>query len=424
MIVLLTGATGFIGSHLLQALARRGHEVICVSRRAVAASAGDACHRRLHMDWAAATRPEDWTPHLQGVDVAVNAAGILRETGGDSFDSAHVDTPKALFSACAALGIRVVQVSALGAADGSRLRYFTSKDEADSFLLTVSDKSVVVQPSLVFGATGGSARLFLALASLPLVPLPGDGRQTIQPIYIDDLTAAIVALVGNERHAGRRVPLVGPEPVVLREYLNALRLGMRMRPARFLPVAAPLMRAMAAVASRFPRSLLTRDSFSMLARGNSASPAATEDLLGRPPRAVSAFICPSHAPLLRRSALLAWQLPLLRFAVAVVWIVSGVVSLGLYPLHDSLALLARAGITGQAAPLALGAAALLDIALGIATLTLRRRRWLWDIQAAVILGYMGIVTLALPEFWLHPFGPIVKNLPLLVGIWMLRELER
>ena len=87
-------------------------------------------------------------------------------------------------------------------------------------------------------------------------------------------------------------------------------------------------------------------------------------------------------------------------------------------------LLERAGVPAALRPLALYGAAALDLALGIASLLLRRRRWLWLAQIALILGYTAIITIRLPEFWLHPYGPVLKNLPMLAALWLLLELER
>ena len=113
----------------------------------------------------------------------------------------------------------------------------------------------------------------------------------------------------------------------------------------------------------------------------------------------------------------------MRFAIAAMWIFTGVVSAGLYPVDDSYALLARTGITGRAATVALYGAAALDFAIGIATLLMRDRRWLWLTQLSVIAGYTAIITLFLPEQWLHPYGPVLKNLPLLAAIWLLYVIE-
>src|SRR5436190_21658236 len=144
----------------------------------------------------------------------------------------------------------------------------------------------------------------------------------------------------------------------------------------------------------------------MLQRGNTDSPDAIAALLGRAPRDASEFIGPAEAPLLRRSAQLAWLAPLVRLSLAAVWLVTGVVSLGVYPVEDSYALLARAGVPEALRPAALYGAALLDLGLGIATLAVRRRSWLWLAQIALILAYTAIISVRLPEFWLHPYGPV------------------
>ena len=98
-------------------------------------------------------------------------------------------------------------------------------------------------------------------------------------------------------------------------------------------------------------------------------------------------------------------------------------SLGLYPVEQSYALLARLRIEGVAATIMLYGAALVDLALGVATLAMRDRKWLWRAQIALVLGYTVLISVGLPEFWLHPYGPILKNLPLLVAIGLVATLE-
>ena len=115
-------------------------------------------------------------------------------------------------------------------------------------------------------------------------------------------------------------------------------------------------------------------------------------------------------------------LHLLRLSIAIVWIATAVVAAGLYPVDDSLALLARVGLAGTAALVALYGAAALDLAIGIATLVVRRR-WIWTAQLVVILGYTVLISVFLPEQWLHPYGPMLKNLPMLAAILLLRQGE-
>jgi uncharacterized protein YbjT (DUF2867 family) len=420
VLVLLAGASGFIGRSAGAALERAGHEVV----RATRAGGSPLRGRCVRVDYTRDFSAADWAPRLAGVDAVVNAVGIFRERGEQTFDALHVRAPRALFSACASAGIKVVQVSALGADAAAASRYHRTKREADDFLLRVLPSAVVAQPSIVFGPGGGSAKLFTTLAALPVVPLPGPGDSIIQPIHVDDLARAIVHLVTSASHAGQRVPLVGAEAVSLREFLAALRRSMGLPPAAFVEVPWTIARAGARIAGLHPRSLVDADALGMLARGNAADASGTARLLGRPPRAVSEFISPGAALATRRTAALGWLLPLLRVAIALVWIVSGAVSLGLYPVERSYALLAGVGLTGLPASIALYGAAALDLAFGIATLALARRRLLWIAQAAVIVGYTIIITAALPEYWLHPFGPVLKNLPMLAAIGLLYELEK
>ncbi len=422
MIVLLTGASGFIGRHLVDALASSRHQLICAVRNP--SSVGDPRFRQVAADFTRDFDATDWAPHVAGVDVVINAVGIIREHGTQTFDAIHNRAPRALFSACAAAGVQlVVQISALGADKDAQSRYHLSKKEADDFLAGLPLRSVIVQPSLVYGSGGTSARLFTMLASLPIIVLPGHGGQLIQPVHVDDVTAAVMALLEQPPDSGARLSVVGPQAISLRTFLSTLREAMRFRPAWFLSVPMSLVRIAARTGKMLPNGLLDPETLQMLERGNTASAAQISKLIGREPRRAEHFIKKSDVSAVRLQAQLNWLLPVLRASVALVWIVTGIVSLGIYPVADSYALLARVGITGMLAPIMLYGAALLDLAFGVATLALARRRWLWLAQLSVILFYTAVITWKLPEFWLHPYGPLLKNLPMVAAIWLLLELE-
>ncbi|WP_420473221.1 NAD(P)H-binding protein [Noviherbaspirillum sp. ST9] len=421
MVVLLTGASGFIGSHLADALLAAGHEVVAVSRRP---KGGNAKLRHVSGDFTKDIEPAVWQPRLAGVDVVINAVGIIREQGEQTFELIHERAPCALFAACAQAGVkRVVQVSALGADDDASSRYHLSKKRADDFLAQLPVHSVIVQPSLVFGPGGTSARLFTTLASLPLTGLPGGGRQRIQPVHVDDVVAAITAILDSPPASGSRMALVGPEAMDFRAFLSTLRRAMGMGKGRYFPVPMALMRVTASVVQRLPGSILDGETLDMLERGNTADASAITRLLGHAPRDVGQFIPSGDRRCMRQSAQLNWLLPMLRVSIALVWIVTGIVSFGLYPVEESYALLARVGITGWLAPVMLYGAAMMDFVFGIATLLLKRRRLLWLAQIAVIVFYTAIISWRLPEFWLHPYGPLLKNLPMLAAIWLLLEME-
>jgi uncharacterized protein YbjT (DUF2867 family) len=419
--ILVVGASGFIGRRVVAALGADGHAVVA-GVRDPAGFAGEAVAVDLTRD----LEPADWAPRLAGVDVVINAVGILRESGRQTFDALHDRAPRALFAACAQAGVRkVIQISALGADADARSRYHLSKRAADRFLAATPLAWVIVQPSLVFGPGGASARLFALLASLPLIPVPGDGGQRVQPVHVDDLVQGIARLVVTDAFDARFVAAVGPVPLTLRAFLAALRAQLHPgRAARFAPVPMPIVRLAAAAGERLPGALLDRETLQMLERGNEASAEAFARLLGRAPRPVEQFVPASEAPALATAAQLDWLLPLLRAAVAIVWIVTAIVSFGVYPVAESYALLARVGITGALAPIALYGSAALDLAFGVGIYVLRDRRWLWRAQAALIVGYSVIIALWLPELWLHPFGPLLKNLPMLAVIVALHELER
>jgi uncharacterized protein YbjT (DUF2867 family) len=423
MRVLLTGATGFIGRHLAVALQHAGHEVVAVVRRPGAAVSGVSS--QIEGDFTRDLQASDWLPRLAGIDVVVNAVGILREHGTQRFDTLHEAGPIALFRACAAAGVRrLVQISALGADNHAQSRYHLSKKAADDALLALPLQASIVQPSLVYGPGGASARLFNLLASLPRLVLPGPGLQQVQPIHVDDAVQALVTLVERPEPRSRRIALVGPKPLTLREFLAGLRASMGLPPTAAWPVPMPLVRLAAHAGRWWPGALLDDESLAMLMRGNTAPAHDTTALLGRPPRAVGQFIAPGLAPGAGVMAQLAWLLPLLRVSIALVWIVTGVLSLGVYPVDESYALLARLEVHGVLAPVLLYGAAVLDLLLGVLTLTLKRHRpQLWLVQLALILGYTLLITWRLPEFWLHPYGPILKNIPMLAAIVTLMALE-
>lgn len=146
-------------------------------------------------------------------------------------------------------------------------------------------------------------------------------------------------------------------------------------------------------------------------------------VLGRNPRPVEQFVDDRERTGMRSRAQLDWLLPLLRYAVAAMWIATGLVSAFVFPLQESLALLARTGLHGELALAALYGAASFDVALGLAGLFDVTRRWAYRIQLLLIGAYTIIITVCLPEYWAHPYGPILKNIPLVAAIGILYYLD-
>ncbi|MGY0193872.1 NAD-dependent epimerase/dehydratase family protein [Leptothrix sp. BB-4] len=276
--VLLTGASGFIGRHIQAALVAAGHTVVPVSRR----------HG---VDLAGLTSASRWRPHLAGVDRVIQAAGIIGETGRQTFDLLHVQAPLALFEACVETGVtRVVQLSALGADAGAFSAYHRSKFTADEGLRRLPIDSFVLRPSLVYGepgdadAEGTSSALFRRLARWPCLPVVGDGRQAIQPIRLGDLVETVMRCL-HAQPARRTLDAVGPEAITFADWLQRLRAAQGLPPARLLHVPPALVQALMRAGAPFS-PMLRVDNLRMLQAGNVADVAPLAAFLGRMPGAV------------------------------------------------------------------------------------------------------------------------------------------
>jgi uncharacterized protein YbjT (DUF2867 family) len=422
MNILLAGATGLIGGRLAAELADRGHTVHCLVRR-MNESLPTVCNgERIRMDYAEVPDQQAWLPIVQRMDAVVNAVGIFRERSGQSFDAIHTRAPMQLFEACAEAGsVYVVQISALGADADARTAYHLSKRAADNYLRRLPVSAAIVQPSLIYAPEGSSARLFRLLATLPVLALPDGGRQSIQPLHVRDVVAGIANLVEQQPAGVQTIAFTGARAITLREYLATLRRRMGLGRQMVLAIPMRIAAAGATAAGGIGGSLIDAETLQMLARGNTAPNQAFSALLGRAPLGPEGFIAPQEARAAFSESLLTWSMPLLRYTLALVWIWTGTVSLWLYPAQESYALLARTGFVGGTATFLLYAAGALDLLLGLLTLALARhwRPYLWPTQLGLIAAYTAIISIRLPEFWIHPYGPILKNLPMLAAILIL-----
>lgn len=419
MKVLVCGASGFVGQAVCARLEAAGHVVLRGMR-----SGGDVA-----VDFAHDGDPAAWMARLAGVEVVVNAVGVIRDSAKARFSEVHHRAPAALFTAAAALGLRrIVQISALGAASGDT-PYFASKRAADEHLAGLGVDWIILRPSLVFGAGGASTKMFCTLAALPAVPLPAVANARYQPVHIDDLADAVLGAVEGRAAPGSIVDVVALDAPSLPAMLSAYRRGLgkagctRSAKLRTVTVPAPIVALAARIGDWLPKAVLTSDTWRMLRAGSSAPSDGITRLLGRPPRAIGNFFASEDrachtAELLRLRAQATLRGMVLRVALATVWLATAIVSAFIHPKESGLALLAATGITGAAAPLALYGASALDAAFGIATLVLPSRA-LWILQAALIAGYSAVIAVALPEFLHHPFGPLLKNLPILAILYIL-----
>ncbi len=413
MQILLTGASGLIGRHLLAALLADGHHVLAVSRQRPPEPAPDlaGCWRWQACDAMQMQQAQDWLPLLQGIDVVINSIGIIRELQPGEFEALHTRAPQALFAAAAQSGVRqVVHLSALGSAPDAPSAYWRSKGLAEQALQASGLPHTIIRPSLVYGDDGISSALFLRLASLPATLLPGGNSAQVQPVHIDDLVQSVQRVLQAPQVAPPMLALVGPRRMSLAEYLHTLRRGMGAGPALILPLPLPLARPLAWLSEKFTRSAFTPDALTMLAHSarSCGDVAPLQAWLGRSPRDPASFSHPALLP----GVVLGWAQPVLRYLMAVLWLMTAFVSWFCWPHQASRAWLGALGIPAGLQEAALIAACLCDAAIGLALLR-PARRWLWALQFFLIGFYTLALVFALPAMLAHPFGPWSKNLPIL-----------
>lgn len=241
MRVMVLGGTGFVGRHAAAALRARGHAVVIGTRHPKRALAKlppalrDCDLRETHLE--SLTTRYVWKPLLAGVDAVVNAAGILRERGGETYERVHDMAPAALALACERAGVRLVHVSALGLRPRAYSRFIRSKVAAERAIADTSADYSIVRPSLLEGEGGYAAEWLRRLARWPLHCIPMAARGRFAALDVRDLAEAIAVLCeARGRGDWREVELGGGVRRTLAEHLDAIRERPDDHPALRLPV--------------------------------------------------------------------------------------------------------------------------------------------------------------------------------------------
>ena len=394
MRVMIVGG-GFIGGHLAARLIAEGCAV------SVAGRGGKDIPCDLAQDDA-----QIWAERLTGYDALVNCAGVLAARA--DYTGVHARGAIALFGGAATAGVvRVIQISALGTADGPTA-YHASKRAADEHLSSLGAQLswAILRPSLVVGRGGASTGLFSALAALPVTPDIGGGA--VQPIAIDDLIEAIWRVLNLPLPVALQLDAVGPQAMSIAGLIGILRDWLGLGPARRLPVPQPMLRAAASLGI----GPVTRESLTMLGAGNTAPTEPFIAALGFAPQPIAQAVARHPAtPADLLGARLAPFTGILRGLLALVWLAGGLVPLLLAPMADNVRLLSRLGLSGHAALATVWAGSLADIAIGLAIML----RWRGAALAGVALmgAYSLILAAIAPELWVDPFGALVKNLAVL-----------
>ena len=266
--ILVTGATGFIGSRIVHALRAEDRVV-----RALVRDPADA--GQLHA-WGCETVVGDVTDAaslraaVEGCDVVIHLVAIIQGSPGD-FDRVMAQGTRDLLAAAKEAGVsRFVLMSALGFDEQTKdlVPYYRAKWQMEQDVKASGLEHVIFRPSFVFGPGGGAIEQFKKIAKLaPVTPIVGPGTQRIQPIWVDDVSAYYAAAVDKPEAANRTFELGGPDVVTWNEFWSRLKRAQGLhRPSLHIPFA--VMRAQAVVLERLPKPPVTRDQLTMLAAGD------------------------------------------------------------------------------------------------------------------------------------------------------------
>jgi NADH dehydrogenase len=269
----VTGATGFVGPAVANAIVDAGHEVRVLERKPGAwKDAGIRCQEAAQGDMTDAASLERATA---GVDVVVHLVAI-RQGRPEQFQRVMIEGTRNLVAVAKQAGVnRFVLMSALGTTEETKdlVPYYGAKWQEEQDVKASGLEHVIFRPSFVFGPGGGILPTFRKLAKLaPVTGIIGSGEQRIQPIWLDDVGAYFAAAVDKPEAANRTFELGGPDVVSWNEFWRRLRatLGITRRPTMHIPTG--LMKIPAALTERLPGNIpLTRDLLKMLELGDNVA---------------------------------------------------------------------------------------------------------------------------------------------------------
>lgn len=268
--VLVTGGTGFLGRCVCRALIARGHLPRLLVRVGSENRIPEDIRRASRVTPGDVTSREFMENAAQSTKAIVHLAGIIREfpARGVTFEKVHVDATRHAVHAANVWGIpRFVYVSALGAAAGGPGRYFDSKGRAEEIVHRSGLAWTIFRPSGMFGPGDRFlAELGKAMRRSPFLPVPGDGKFLLQPVFVGDVAKGIVDCL-DRRDTERKVfDVGGPERITYGELVDRIAAAAGIR-VRKVHIAVPTIRRAARFFSRFEKFPLTNDMLDVLLAG-------------------------------------------------------------------------------------------------------------------------------------------------------------
>ena len=299
-LITIFGGSGFLGRHLVRALAKRGYRIRVAVRRPDLTGHLQPQGRvgQIHAVQANLRYPASVDAAVRDADVVINLVAILFERGKQRFDAVHVAGAQAVALAAATFGARLIHVSALGASENSPSRYASTKAAGEKAVLGAVPSAMIVRPSILFGPEDDFFNRFGAMARLsPFLPLVGGGLTRFQPVFVGDVATAIADMVDGKGKRGLVYEFGGPEVKTFKELMEYV-LATTERKRLLIPIPFGLARFQSYFLQWLPKPLLTPDQVELLHSDNIVSEEAkrerrTLEALGIDPVAISAIV-PSY----------------------------------------------------------------------------------------------------------------------------------
>jgi uncharacterized protein YbjT (DUF2867 family) len=297
MLVTVFGGSGFLGRHVVRALANRGYRIRVAVRRPELTGYLQPLGRvgQIQPVQANVRVGRSVEAAVRDCDAVINLVGILFERGRQRFEAVQAQGAENVARAAAAAGARLVHISAIGADENSPSDYAQSKADGERRVLAADPQATIMRPSIVFGPEDQFFNRFAALARLfPALPLPGGGHTRFQPVFAGDVAEAIALAVDGKAKTGTTYELGGPDIKTFQELMEFMLATVERR-RLLLPIPFALMKLQAMVLQFLPNPPLTPDQVELLKSDNVVSAAAHEqgrtlEALGIVPNSAAAIV--------------------------------------------------------------------------------------------------------------------------------------
>lgn len=267
MKIAVTGGFGFVGRNLVNRLLTDNHEVVVLSYARSDLSVYNGVVKLIHGSIDNRTSLE---AAFNNCDIVIHLVGIIAETKSKTFIQTVIEGTKNIVLASQAVSVKkIIYVSALGTNSQAKSKYHQSKYKAEQIITESGIQYLIIRPSLIYGEGDGFVSMLKKMITYsPVLPVIGDGKYKMQPVYIDDLTEVIAKSISQPAVKNKIIDVAGPEKLEYLEILYILKSVLnKKRMNLFLPVL--LMKFIASVMEKIVKPApLTTDQIIMMEAGN------------------------------------------------------------------------------------------------------------------------------------------------------------